>query len=131
MFVDASAIMAILARESDGPALAGRLDRAQRVYTSPLAIYETVLAIARIRNISVTDAEAVANSFLAAAQIEVIPISPEIARGAINAFEQFGRGRHSARLNMGDCFAYTCARALAVPLLFKDDDFSQTDIAVA
>ena len=85
----------------------------------------------RTRNISVTDAEAVANSFLAAAQIEVIPISPEIARGAINAFEQFGRGRHSARLNMGDCFAYACARALAVPLLFKGDDFSQTDIAVA
>ena len=131
MFVDASAIIAILARESDEPALAGRLDRAQRVYTSPLAIYETVLAIARIRNISVTDAEAVANSFLAAAQIEVIPISPEIGRGAINAFEQFGRGRHSARLNMGDCFACACARALAVPLLFKDDDFSQTDIAVA
>jgi ribonuclease VapC len=131
MFVDASAIIAILARESDGPALAERLDRAQRVYTSPLAIYETVLAIARIRNISVTDGEAVADSFLAAAQIEVIPISPEIGRGAINAFEQFGRGRHSARLNMGDCFAYACARALAVPLLFKGDDFSQTDIAVA
>ena len=55
----------------------------------------------------------------------------EIGREALRAFERFGRGRHPARLNMGDCFAYACARALDVPLLFKGEDFAQTDIAVA
>ena len=55
----------------------------------------------------------------------------EIGRTAIKAFDRFGRGRHPARLNMGDCFAYACAKTLAVPLLFKDDDFSQTDVAIA
>jgi len=55
----------------------------------------------------------------------------EIGQTAVQAFERFGRGRHPARLNMGDCFAYACAKTLAVPLLFKGDDFSQTDVAVA
>jgi ribonuclease VapC len=45
--------------------------------------------------------------------------------------ERFGKGRHPARLNMGDCFAYACARAHGVPLLFKGDDFGLTDIEVA
>ena len=61
---------------------------------------------------------------------EVMPITVEIGRDAIETFERFGRGNHPARLNMGDCFAYACARSLGVPLLFKGDDFSQTDIAV-
>ncbi len=57
--------------------------------------------------------------------------SPEIGRAAMDAFDRYGRGRHPARLNIGDCFAYACARTLAVPLLFKGADFSQTDIVVA
>jgi uncharacterized protein with PIN domain len=69
------------------------------------------------------------DDFLSAMRVEIIPITPDIGRGAIRAFERFGRGQHPARLNMGDCFAYACARSLDVPLLFKGDDFSQTDIA--
>src|SRR5437016_1507640 len=123
MFLDASAIIAILAREIDEPALAARLDQSQRTYTSPIAVYETVLGIARIRNVSVTNAEAAVDQFLAAARAEIISITPEIGRAAIDAFDRYGRGRHPARLNMGDCFAYACARTLGVPLLFKADDF--------
>ena len=52
-------------------------------------------------------------------------------RRAIRAFERFGRGRHPARLNMGDCFAYACAEDLGLPLLFKGEDFPLTDIGVA
>jgi ribonuclease VapC len=74
-------------------------------------------------------AQRIVDRFLGAARAEIIPITEEIGRGAISAFERFGRGRHPARLNMGDCFAYACARALDVPLLFKGDGFSQTDIA--
>ena len=82
------------------------------------------------RSISTADAQLAVGNFLSAADTEIIPITQEIGRGAITAFERFGRGRHPAGLNMGDCFAYGCARSLDVPLLFKGDDFSQTDIAV-
>ena len=129
MFVDASAIVAIVAPEDDGSMLAARLDRAERVRTSPVAIYEAVLAVARQREMSVADAAQAIDTFVANTGAEIIPITPEIGSDAIRAFERYGRGRHPARLNMGDCFAYACARSLDVPLLFKGDDFLQTDIA--
>jgi ribonuclease VapC len=50
---------------------------------------------------------------------------------AIDAFDRFGKGRHKAALNLGDCFAYACALALEEPLLFKGQDFPQTDVTVA
>jgi ribonuclease VapC len=129
MFVDASAIVAILAGEGDGSALEARLDQAGPISTSPVAIYEAVLGIARILNVSVAAAQAAVDNFIAETGAQMLSITAEIGREAIRAFERFGRGRHPARLNMGDCFAYACARALGVPLLFKGDDFSQTDIA--
>ncbi|CAN5295645.1 hypothetical protein BH09PSE1_BH09PSE1_29370 [soil metagenome] len=52
-------------------------------------------------------------------------------RLALEAFDRFGKGRHPAALNMGDCFAYACAKSLAVPLLYKGDDFAQTDVEAA
>jgi ribonuclease VapC len=131
MFVDASAMIAIIAREEDGAPLASRVGQAVRVHTSPVAIYEAVLGMARIRNLPIAGAEEVVDDFLREMRVEIIPITPDIGRGAISAFARFGRGRHPARLNMGDCFAYACARALDVPLLFKGDDFAQTDIAPA
>ena len=131
MFVDASAIVAILVLEDDGPALEVRLGQAHSIHASAVAMYEAVLGIARILNVSVAAAQAEVDNFIAETGAQVIPITAEIGREAIRAFERFGRGRHPARLNMGDCFAYACARALGVPLLFKGDDFSLTDIAVA
>ncbi len=130
MFLDASAMIAVIVREEDGPALAARLAQADRVHTSPIAIYEAVLAVARIHNTGAAGAQRIVDRFLNAVSAEIVPITAEIGRGAIEAFERYGRGRHPARLNMGDCFAYGCARSLDVPLLFKGDDFSQTDIAV-
>jgi ribonuclease VapC len=69
--------------------------------------------------------------FLERATVRVVPITAEIGHGALTAFERYGRGRHPAALTMGDCFAYACARALDVPILFKGDDFPLTDITVA
>jgi ribonuclease VapC len=129
MFVDASAIVAILVLEDDGPALEVRLGQAHSIHASSVAMYEAVLGIARILNVSVAAAQAEVDNFIAETGAQLIPITAEIGREAIRAFERFGRGRHPARLNMGDCFAYACARALDVPLLFKGDDFAQTDIA--
>ena len=129
MFVDASAIVAILADEEDAAELSDRFIGAATVKTSALAIYEAVLGLARAQTISAADAELAVGNFLSAADAEIIPITREIGRGAVEAFKRYGRGRHPAGLNMGDCFAYACARSLDVPLLFKGDDFSQTDIA--
>jgi len=130
MFVDASAIVAMLAGEDDAPDLSRRFSRAESVTTSAVAVYEAVLGLARAQSISTSDAETAVGDLLSHARVEIIPITAEIGRAAIRAFERFGRGQHPARLNMGDCFAYACARALGVPLLFKGDDFAQTDIAV-
>jgi ribonuclease VapC len=131
MFVDASAMVAIIAGENDGNELATRLQSAGRRYTSPIAVYEATLGIARIRSGPAPAVRALIDDFIERLQIETVPITEGIGHTALDAFERFGRGRHSARLNMGDCFAYACARDLDVPLLFKGDDFSQTDIAVA
>lgn len=96
-----------------------------------MAIYEAVLAVSRVRRISVDRAENLVERLLAAAGIQNVPISAEIGRLAIEAFARFGRGKHPARLNMGDCFAYACARSLGVPMLCKGGDFAQTDIELA
>ena len=131
MFIDASALVAMVAHEPEGDEFARRVEQASARYTSPLAAYETVLAICRIRNAPMAETQAILDRFIAVASIEIVPITPEIGRLAIEALARFGRGNHPARLNMGDCFAYACARNLSVPLLFKGGDFSQTDIAAA
>ena len=68
---------------------------------------------------------------LAKLKIEIIAVSVKQANIARKAFQRFGRGRHPARLNFGDCFAYALAKDCGAPLLFKGEDFAQTDIAVA
>jgi ribonuclease VapC len=64
-------------------------------------------------------------------KVQVITISAEIGREALAASRQFGKGRHRAALNFGDCFAYGCPKTYRLPLLFKGDDFPHTDIGIA
>lgn len=131
MFVDASAIVAILVREADGPDLLRRLDRARRAYVSPLSLYEAVLGVARARDVPLQVARAAVDYFVGQANAEIVPIDGSIGAVALAAFERFGKGRHPASLNLGDCFAYACARQLDVPLLCKGGDFRRTDIVIA
>jgi ribonuclease VapC len=131
MFVDASALVAILAREPDASALQRRLELAEHRFTSALAVYETGVALARLQDVSATIALNSVERLLDFATIRIVPITAEIGRIALDTFARFGRGHHPARLNMGDCFAYACARSLGVPLLCKGDDFAQTDIELA
>jgi ribonuclease VapC len=131
MFVDASALVAMIVREPEAAVFGQRARQASVRYTSPIAAYEAVLAISRIRRASIVQAQGVLDRFIARASIQIVPITPEIGRIAIDAFARFGRSNHPARLNMGDCFAYACAHSLDVPLLCKGEDFSQTDIALA
>lgn len=131
MFVDASALVAILLSEPDGDALERRLliARSGRL-TSPLAAFEAALAVKTRRDLSFAESELRVLDYLEAIEIASIPITPEIGRLAIQARARYGKGTgHRARLNMGDCFAYACAKAHAVPLLYKGDDFVHTDLA--
>jgi len=69
---------------------------------------------------------------LEAAQIVVLPITDDIARAAVSAFARYGKGRgHPARLNLADCLSYAAATSLRMPLLYKGDDFAQTDVDAA
>ncbi len=63
--------------------------------------------------------------------VELVPVTPEHANAARRAWRRFGKGNHPAGLNFGDCFAYALAKTAGEPLLFKGEDFAQTDIEVA
>jgi ribonuclease VapC len=129
MFVDASAICAILLEEPEAPALLARLDVATSPMTSSLALYEATLAIARAVPGGLAAARANVTSFAARARLAVVSIGAAEGEVALDAFDRYGKGRHPARLNMGDCFAYACARTHGVPLLYKGEDFDLTDLA--
>lgn len=131
MFLDASAIVAILTEEAEAGSFVMRLSAVERRLTSALALYEASQAVARKQSCGIKAAAAIVDEFVADSDIHVVPIAEAELHAAIDAFDRFGKGRHSARLNMGDCFAYAYACTHNVPLLFKGDDFSQTDIAQA
>ena len=131
MFVDASALVAMLTNEEDSRSLAAIVQTSEIRITSPAAIWEAVINCGRILGIPVPEMEQEVQSFLLAMKIRVVPIPPEAAHLAIAAFHRYGKGRHPAQLNFGDCMAYACARHYQVPLLFKGDDFAQTDIESA
>ncbi len=131
IFIDASALVSMLTDEVDGDTLADKLTASLPAITSAVAIYETVAALVRKRAYSVAEAKRIVDEFIATADVAIVSISEVEMRLAIDAFEQYGKGRHPARLNMGDCFAYACAKAHNAPLLFKGDDFDRTDIAIA
>ena len=129
MFVDSSAIVAILTAEEDADRLADRIDAAEAPVTSAVAIFEAALGICRKHHATVEEARDDVRAFLDAAGIEVATIAEAEAAAALLAFSRYGKGRgHPAQLNMGDCFAYAVARTRDVPLLYKGNDFSHTDI---
>jgi ribonuclease VapC len=132
MFVDASAIVAILTREPEADALADLLEAARSPITSPIAVFEATAGICRKRHASVDEAEEDVLEFLKLARIEMIPITVKEADTALAAFSRYGKGRgHPAQLNLGDCFAYAVARNYRTSLLFKGEDFNKTDIRSA
>ena len=129
MFADASALTAVIAREEGHEELLARLDAAPVRLTSSIGVFETVAAVARIFAISPADARPVVLDALDALGVVVREIPAEIVDAAQDAFECYGKGQgNPAQLNMGDCFAYACARHWGVSLLYKGDDFARTDM---
>lgn len=132
MFVDASALIAIITEEPEAQALAERLEAAAVPITSPVAVYEAALGLARKKQGGLKAARADIAMLLDLARIGLVPITPEDGDRALAAFERYGKGTgHPARLNMGDCFAYAVAQGHGVPLLYKGEDFALTDLGSA
>lgn len=132
MFVDASAIVAILTREPEADALADILDGARAPITSAIAVFEAALGLCRKRHASVGEAQADIDEFLSTASIRTVSITGKEAEVALEAFARYGKGRgHPAQLNLGDCFAYAVAKNYRTTLLFKGEDFSHTDASSA
>lgn len=129
--IDASALVAVLNGEPDAARLTAAISAAKSPATSPIAIYETATALMRENKWSSAVALQTIQELLDTASIAVAPITESTAAAALLAFERFGKGRHPAGLNMGDCFAYACARGMGAPLLYKGDDFVRTDILPA
>jgi ribonuclease VapC len=130
-FVDASAVVAILGREPERALFLQKLDEFKAGRVSPIVMYESCLAVSRLLGVSVLEAEDIVATFVRDSNLEVCSIDSPTASMALQAFRRFGKGRHKASLNMGDCFAYACAKVLRVPLLCKGEDFIHTDIRIA
>ncbi|MEQ1953374.1 type II toxin-antitoxin system VapC family toxin [Mesorhizobium sp. CN2-181] len=131
MFVDASALTVLMTVEDGSHHLFAKVERAGTRLTSPLAVWEAAVAVSRTTGLEIEQAGHEVDDYLTLAKIDLVPIPAEAAELALGAFDRYGKGRHPARLNMGDCFAYARARHFAQPLLYKDDDFAQTDIETA
>ena len=127
-FVDTSAVVAILHEEEDAAALMALLARADRRLTSASVRLESAMALSRLADIPPSRAQQFFNDFLSRAEVEEIAIDEPTGRLAVSCFERYGKGRHPARLNFGDCLSYACAKTAGARLLFKGDDFSQTDV---
>jgi ribonuclease VapC len=131
MFVDASALTSMIVGEDDASALVARVQRAKTRMTSVLAVWESATATSRIIGMTIGEARDEVHDFLELLSIEVRGVPSETLRIALDAFDRYGKGRHPARLNFGDCFSYACARHFGQPLLFKGGDFALTDIEAA
>ena len=131
MFIDASALTALLTDENDARELLSRMQSARTRMTSPLAVWEAAIAVARILDLEIDEVAGSVERYLTLMEIETVTVPPETAEIALNAFGRYGKGRHPARLNFGDCFAYACARHFGQPLMFKGGDFPHTDIEAA
>ncbi|MDB5583313.1 MAG: PilT protein domain protein [Bradyrhizobium sp.] len=125
MIIDSSALIAILRREPEEQAFRDAIKlSANRLISAPTRVEAGIVALGRRGEAGLEQMEAL----LEGLRVETAPLSADHAKLAIDAFRRFGKGRHPAGLNFGDCFSYALAKATGEPLLFKGDDFSQTDI---
>lgn len=129
MIVDSSALVAIVLEEAGYESVRAKLQGSARpVGIGAPTAGELGLVLSRRLD---RDAREVVLKLLAKFDVAVIPFTDDHWRMAVDAFWRFGKGRHRARLNLGDCFSYATARLARQPLLFVGDDFGHTDIDVA
>ncbi|MDG4900693.1 MAG: type II toxin-antitoxin system VapC family toxin [Mesorhizobium sp.] len=142
MFLDASAIIAIISEEPDANRLLRKMEAAEKLYFSPSSAFEAIVGIARRKSVAengdqlptppalIERCKMIVLGFLAELKAVEVPLDTRIRELAVRAAQDYGRYvGHPAKLNFGDCFSYACAKAYRVPLLYKGNDFSQTDLA--
>ncbi|BBK33848.1 ribonuclease VapC [Stella humosa] len=142
MFLDASAVVAVLGREAGCEGIEDSIAESEGpFFVSALVKFEASLALARMKASKagknarpsaelLLQAALAVDAFAEDLGAEEVAISPAIGKLALRASAAYGKAvGHVADLNFGDCFAYACAKALGVPLLYKGNDFSHTNLA--
>lgn len=124
--LDSSAFIAIQRAEPEAEHFSRLLSLADIVVMAAAIYLECAIVAARAPK-----GRAVLDAWIAARRVSVVPVDHTLAQIAADAFARYGKSRHPAGLNFGDCFAYALARSLNAPLLFKGDDFSRTDVLAA
>jgi ribonuclease VapC len=127
MVIDTSALIAILQDQPERRVLDEALEAAETCAMSTASFLETSMVIESRYG---PDGTRDLDLFISKARITLTSVDPDQAYVARDAFRRYGKGRHPAGLNFGDCFAYALAKMLDEPLLFKGNDFVLTDIAV-
>ncbi|MER8433321.1 type II toxin-antitoxin system VapC family toxin [Mesorhizobium caraganae] len=128
MIIDSSVLVAILRLEPGYDRFVLAITQARRRLLAAPTLLETTMVLAGRREDEILDR---LDQFLRTASIETVPFTADHAAVARQTFLRYGKGRHPAALNFGDCIAYATARLEAMPLLFKGDDFRLTDIEAA
>ncbi len=128
MIVDSSALLAIVLGEPEADAMTAAISGTSARRISAANWFETALVVdGRSSPVASTQFD----ELIATLGVAVVPVDAQVAMLARAAHRQFGRGNHPVRLNFGDCMSYALAKARGEPLLFKGNDFSQTDIEPA
>ena len=125
MIIDSSAIIAIEFEEPGFERLVNKIGEAEAVLIGVPTMFETAMVPSRRRG---HEARLWLRGFLRSVDAEAVPFTEEHLDAAVDAFLRFGRGRHRAALNFGDCMAYAVAAVAGMPLLYTGNDFAQTDI---
>lgn len=125
MVIDTSALIAILTQEPEADRMARAIDGDPVRLVSAASVLEAAIVLAgRYGDAAANELDAL----LREARIEVVPVTEDHVRLARMGYSRFGRGRHPAGLNFGDCFSYALSKAAGQPLLFQGADFDRTDL---
>jgi ribonuclease VapC len=128
LVLDSSAVIAVLFEEVEGPRFVEVLEAADLIAIGSPTLVETTMVASRAFDLH---GRAIVAQFLERWNAIVTPFDARHEKVATDAFIRYGKGRHPAALNYGDCMTYATARVADLPLLFAGDDFSLTDIAAA
>lgn len=127
MVLDTSSILSILLEEADAAFFAECISKSQKRLLSAGTALELMIVIEARKGES---GGRELDLFLHRAKIDIVPFDSEQAEIARTAWRRYGKSNHSAGLNFGDCFAYALAKSSGEPLLFKGNDFNQTDLSI-
>jgi len=128
MIVDSSVLVSILLKEAGYQVLVEKLDRAEVLFVGAPTALESAIVLSRRFG---RDARPMLAGLLYRMNAEIVDFTQQHYEAAVAAYLRFGKGRHAADLNFGDCMSYALASVSGLPLLYAGTDFSRTDIQSA